>query len=168
MKDKILYSQGTKLSYTINEKYYNGEHYVWCSDKPYYGSDQPGNSDPVERSNRIITAIVSQDRHEQLIELNKEGIRKGALAKKKSRVITKRQQEEIAALIELSSLEDFTPIIYVIPFEKVKDDLIPVPADKKGSKYAVEYIIENLKNDSFEIINIGDACNLRRLMKKDV
>lgn len=33
MKNYVLYSQGTRLSYEINKKYYNDVHFVWCCEK---------------------------------------------------------------------------------------------------------------------------------------
>ena len=166
MKDKILYSQVTKLAFDINEKYYNGKHFVWCSDKPSYGSMQSGNSDPIERSNRIMTAICSQDAHEWLIEENKKGIKKGALYNRKKGIITKKTEQIIITRVNDASFEDFAPLIYVIPYDNVKDVIEVVPDDQKGSEESVEYRLYDLTTDQFDIINIGDAANLRRLVKR--
>lgn len=167
MKDTILYSQATEISYKINQKYYNDVHYVWCAEEPLGDYLQAGTSDPIERCNRILTAIYSGDCHEHLIDENKKGIRLGALVKKKAGIITKEQEEEIIALLRSAELSDFSPVLYIIPFDRVKDILEVAPDSEKASLTSVEYIIRNLKRCQFDIIHFNDAINLKRLLPKD-
>lgn len=165
MKDTILYSQATEISYKINQKYYNDTHYVWCAEEPLSGYLQAGTSDPMERCNRILTAIYSGDCHEHLIEENKKGIRLGALLKKKEGIITEEQEEEIIALLRSAELSDFSPVLYIIPFELVKDNLEIAPDSQKASSTSVEYIIRNLKHYQFDVIHFDDAINLKRILR---
>lgn len=51
MKNYVLYSQGTRLSYEINKKYYNDVHFVWCCEKIFFkGTKQPETSNPLKRA----------------------------------------------------------------------------------------------------------------------
>lgn len=165
MKEKMLYSQVTKIAYEIEQDYYGGIHYVWCCDMPTYGPSQPPTSDPIERCQRIISAIYSNDRHEALIEENKKSIRNGALYKCRDKVISNAQRKEITVKIKGAKIRDFSPLLLIIDYEKVRTRLIPVDPSDKASDISEEYKIIDLRNDEFDIVDFEKAINLDKLMK---
>lgn len=165
MTNKILYSQVTKIAYEIDEKYYNGKHFVWCTDKPEYGPSQPPTSDPTERCQRFLSAIYSDDSHEPFIEENKKGIKLGAFLMRKKGTITRKEEKEIISQVSGAKLEEFSPLILVIDYSSVAGRLINVCASAKASSKSVEYQINDLDDSEFEIIDMSKAVNLHKLMK---
>ena len=151
----LLYSTCTTLAYKIATRYYNDIHYVWCTEA-FNAMLQPGTSNPCVLCMRYLDQIIRKDRHAQEIDNNKAGIRKGAEAKKKQGVITEKQYEEICVRVAVAENEDFYPVIYLINKKAVKNRLRVVEPKDAASDSSIEYIIEDLKRNEFEIIRVKD------------
>lgn len=67
--------------------------------------------------------------------------------------ITSQALTAIENRVDNASFFDFFPVIYVIPYEKVKN-LIEDPKDKKANLNSNEFLIRELKSDCFDIIDI--------------
>ncbi|MGB2602072.1 MAG: hypothetical protein WBC78_00655, partial [Candidatus Sulfotelmatobacter sp.] len=65
----VLYSANSWLSYAIAERYYNGEHYVWCTPafdaRSRYSQEWhvPPTSSPFEIYNSLSEEVRRGDRH---------------------------------------------------------------------------------------------------------
>lgn len=154
MKNYVLYSQGTRLSYEINKKYYNDVHFVWCCEKIFFnGTKQPETSNPLKRAQKLIAEIITNDSHGIYIENNIKGIKAGAAIMKIEGKITSQALTAIENRVDNASFFDFFPVIYVIPYEKVKN-IIEDPKDKKANLNSNEFLICELKSDCFDIIDI--------------
>lgn len=154
----FLYSTGTLLSYRIAKKYYNDTHYVWCTTK-FNSKLQPPTSNPLTICRRYLEQSVTSDRHSHEIEQNKAGILKGAKIKYDNNIITKKQYIEIRSIVNSSEYKDFLPVIYIINSSKIKHKCKEIETEKKASDSSVEFIIEDLKYDEFEIIKIKDIID---------
>ena len=55
---RLLYSVGTKLAYRIDNWFYKGIHYVWCTDT-FHSDRQAPTSDPRTIANRFLKQIAS-------------------------------------------------------------------------------------------------------------
>ncbi len=154
-KSKLfLYSVNTWLAYKISELYYNNIHYVWCS--PHFNASNinPPSSNPKEIYWNLKKDIDGKDHHSSKIEQNKVGIIKGANIKKSQGIITDIQEQEIIDIVSVAEMEDFRPLIYIIPTEKVKGIINPVSYKFKADKFSQEYIIEELASDFFDIVDL--------------
>jgi len=161
IKDNLLYySTNTYLAYIINETFYNGMHYVWCS--PVFDSstlekyDVRKNIPPTSNPSKIYLALKSevdeQDYHSAKISSNKKGIKAGASIMLKNGKITDQEFGVIVDMVDKSSIRDFRPLIYLIPKEIVGERLEQVPVDQRANPLSVEYRILDLYNNEFEII----------------
>ena len=158
----LLYSTNTWLAYTVSEKYYNRVHYVWCT--PLFGDPQsqasrgrdvlPPSSNPYEIYRRLHEEVRSSDQHSAKIKENKTGILRGAASKREEGVITEQQQREIASIVELAEFRDFTPLLYLIPYERVSALLREVPISEKAHPLSKEYIIEQLPREHFDVVEL--------------
>lgn len=157
-KNFILYSTGTLLAYNIAKDYYNNIHYVWCTES-FDAALQPGTSNPRTLCSRYLDQIIKKDRHAIEINNNKAGILKGASAKLKQGIITDEQYHEISLKVRFSCPEDFYPVIYLINKKAVKGKLKVVNPDDKASDTSIEYIIDDLKRNEFELIRIKDMLS---------
>ena len=154
----VLYSTNTWLAYNITETYYSHEHYVWCS--PYFSSQAlsghdystPPTSTPCEIYNSILKEVISGDRHSFKVKENKVGILKGAYHKEKAGVITAKQRAEIAAIVKRAETRDFKPLLYIIPFNLVSNMIEEVSIQDRAHPFSVEYRIEYLPRQLFDII----------------
>lgn len=154
-KNPFLYSVGTQLAYKIAKRYYGNVHYVWCT--PEFNSlTQPLTSNPATICKRYLEQISTGDRHTKEIENNIVGILKGAKAKLNSGVIGKSEYNDIRSIVSVAEYEAFFPVLYIVESKKVKDRCIEVVVGDKASDNAVEYKVENLKEDEFEIISFKD------------
>jgi hypothetical protein len=147
----VLYSTNATLAYQIAEKYYG-----WCT--PCFssksGCEVPPSSEPMVIATRLWQDIIGRDKHSTKIEGLRIGIKLGATRKEATGVITPQQLLEINLMVDDAQFTDFKPLLFVIPFERVQSWLQPAPFTDKASYRSVEYIIESLPNDCFDVIKI--------------
>ena len=165
MENRMLYSQITKISYDIANKYYK-EFYVWCCEKPNYGPEQPASSNPILRCRQIMSDIITDDNHSSMIEENKNGIIKGASFKKKDGIITKSDEKDIMSKVRCAENKEFCPYLCVIPYDIVKDRLEAVEPQRKANSESNEYIIYDLKRDEFDLIEIDECADLNTILRR--
>ena len=158
IKELLLYSTGTKLSYKINKKYYNNIHFVWCTES-FDAALQPGTSNPRTLCTRYLEQIIKNDKHALEISNNKTGILKGATIKLEEGVIDKTQYDEICAKVACAENEDFYPVIYLINKKAVSKRLKIVDSKDKANNTSIEYIIEDLQQNEFELIKLEDVLS---------
>jgi hypothetical protein len=159
----LLYSTTTWLAYVIAERYYSGEHYVWCA--PVYDPRKqssvdmvlPPTSSPCEIYRGLYEETKRGDRHSTKIAENRVGILRGAAIKKNCGTITADQEREITAIVDMAEINDFRPLLYVIPFHQVSSIVQTVPVDRRAHPMSSEFLIERLPREYFDVleINIG-------------
>jgi hypothetical protein len=156
----VLYSTGTWLAFKIAEMFYGDHHFVWCT--PCFnptsvhgrGASVPPTSCPSTIYHSLFEEVQAGDRHSAKIKENKLGIVNGATQKKKSRVISDKQYLQIVEIMEAAAIQDFRPVIYVIPFAGVRRLVREVPVRKRAHPLAAEYIIEELPGNCFDLIEL--------------
>jgi hypothetical protein len=154
----ILYSTNTWLAYNVAERYFGQRHYVWCT--PFFDSIGYSNMDytiaptscPKEIYLGLHKEVSGGDRHSTKIEENKLGIMKGAALKKDAGIISEEQEAEIASIIATAERRDFRPLLYIIPYQKVSRIKRDVPVNDKAHPLSVEYVIESLPRNHFDVI----------------
>lgn len=157
-KNPFLYSVGTQLAYKIAKRYYKNVHYVWCTTK-FNSSKQPPTSNPATICKRYLEQIATGDRHTKEIENNMAGILKGAKMKLGCGIISKKEYNEIRSIVSVSEYEAFFPLLYIVDSKKVKDKCVEVVVEERASDAAVEYKIEDLNENEFEIISFKDVLS---------
>ena len=151
--DLFLYSVNSYLSYYINEKYYEGNHYVWCASS-FNGNINPPSSNPKDIYAAYKEDIRRNDKHSAQIKQNKLGILKGADAMFESGKITQDEKDDIIFLTNEADITDFTPVIYIID-KNIIDKKIKKPSlTEKAGKFSDEYQIYDLHTDEFDVIHI--------------
>ena len=168
MEPLILYSINSRLAYNINTKYYH-KHYVWCATKfntndlDALSRNNPASSNPIEIFKKYMSAINEKqnDKHfdaSYLIE-RINGIKLGLETNKD--LIGEETYQELRAEIDNQIKTDqiwgsLEPVIYIIPYSLVKDRVKRAPPSKTASLLSDEYIIEDLRDNEFDvIINLG-------------
>ena len=58
----------------------------------------------------------------------------------------------IIKIIDKATIQDFSPVIYLIPKELVKDKVKKVDIDDAANPLSPEYQIEELTHEEFELI----------------
>ena len=166
MDPLILYSINSHLAYSINKEYYR-KHYVWCATKfntnDLNAADRnnPPSSNPYEILKRYLTEIknAKEDVHHNpsyLIE-RITGVLTGLEVNKNKNIIDVDTYNQLKEIIETyrekgTIWNELRPLIYIIPFERVKDRVTKVPPSKTASISSEEYIIEDLKDEEFDVI----------------
>jgi hypothetical protein len=154
-KNSFLYSVGTQLAYKIAKEYYGNIHYVWCTTE-FNSLKQPPTSNPAIICKRYLEQITTGDRHTQEIMNNIAGILRGAKAKLDSGVINEKEYNKIRTIVSVARYEVFFPVLYIVDSKKVKDKCKEVKVKERASDDAIEYKIEDLKENEFEIILFKD------------
>ena len=157
-KTPFLYSVGTQLAYKIAKSYYGNVHYVWCTTE-FNSLQQPPTSNPATICKRYLEQIATGDRHTKEIESNIAGILRGAKAKLDNGVINKKEYNEIRSIVSVAEYEAFFPVLYIVESKKVKDKCVEVKVEERASDVAVEYKIEELKENEFEVIAFKDILS---------
>lgn len=156
----ILWSVNTELAWIINVKYYNDVHWVWCT--PDFGSsvstgnllNNPPSAQALKIYRALDEAAKGSDRHSPAISGNRMGLRRGVESKYAEGIIGESQRDDINYIIEETECIGFKPLIYVIPYEKVKDMVSTVAVEATASPYSTEYVIEELPGDMFTYIRL--------------
>jgi hypothetical protein len=159
-KPIVLYSANSWLGYKIADEYYRGQHYVWCT--PYFDSSSipsidytvPPSSSPIEIYRSLREDVKRGDRHSAKIAANKAGLLRGVEHKRAAGDVTDEQASEIASIVDASEPRDFRPLIFVIPFHLVQDKLRKVPVSQRAHPLSVEFIIDGLTRDCFDVIDL--------------
>lgn len=156
----LLYSASTWLAYAIAERYYGGVHFAWCS-PVYNGSSAephvniPPSSSPAEIYRSLAREVDRGERHSDSIANNRRGIKKGADAKLGASVITDAEHASIMGTLEHAEVRDFRPVLYVIPFDRVRGAVVDVPVHQRAHPLSVEYRVETLGRDCFDMLELG-------------
>jgi hypothetical protein len=154
----VLYSTNTWLAYAIAEQYYGGNHYVWCTphfdaaSMPSINYAVPPSSSPVEIYRALRKDVKSGDRHSAKILANKGGLSTGVGAKPEVREITQEEADEILSAIAVADTRSFRPVIFVIPFDLVRNRVENVPVGQRAHPLSAEFIIRRLPRKCFDII----------------
>lgn len=156
----ILYSTNTSLAFHIAERYYQRKHFVWCT--PFFNgrSDKgdagfvPPTSCPGDIYRSLYREWRAGDRHSTKIEQNKNGILRGAKARRNAGAIPEDHEQEISAIVERAHIADFEPLVYVIPYGRVSRLAKKVPISDRAHPLSDEYVIENLPRRLFDVIRI--------------
>jgi len=155
----VLWSTNPKIKHYIQQAYFGGTHFVWCSPAfdgqslPRYsiGHSQPPSSDPVSIYRNLHRAVSMGDQLDPKITRMKADMVARAIRQHDEGVITEEMRDEVVAIIESSTLKDWRPLIYVIPFDRVKGRHRLVPRNSRASMEP-EYQIVDLLDGEFEII----------------
>lgn len=152
----VLYSVGTHMVYKIAKLYYQDVHYVWCTTQ-FNSRKQPPTSNPATICRRYLEQIIWGDRHADELAKNIAGILRGADAKLKSNIITAKTHKQIQEIVALAEYKDFLPVIYVVNSRKVKGKCLEVSLPERASDESVEYKVETLRREEFQIIFLADV-----------
>ncbi|MDQ1593238.1 MAG: hypothetical protein QOG71_3865 [Pyrinomonadaceae bacterium] len=154
----ILYSTCTWLAYKIAQFFYRDEHYVWCT--PHFSADSlsswesstPPSSTPLDIYNAYHEEVIRGDRHGAHIAANKAGILRGAHLKANARIITKKQKAEIFTIVQKAELNDFRPLLFIIPYGLIQDIIEEVPVIERAHPLSVEFVIQQLPRNCFDVV----------------
>ncbi len=102
----------------------------------------------------LLRDVTSGDRHSHWIEKNRAGILNGAEVKHAAGVITDSERLQIRAIVELAEVRDFRPLLYVIPFQSVQDELLEVPPAERAHPMSKEYRLEALQRCNFDVVQL--------------
>jgi hypothetical protein len=155
----LLYSTNTWLAYAIAERYYDGVHFAWCS--PVYDGTRaaphitiPPTSSPAELYRTLMEEVRRGERHSEFIKRNRAGIVRGAAEKLQTSEITAARKTEIEEIVEDSHASEFRPVLFVMPFELVKDRIAEVPVRQRAHPMSVEYRVERLPRACFDMLEL--------------
>ena len=154
----VLYSTGTWLAYAIAERFYGGLHHVWCT--PFFAPEStlavnykvPPSSSPFAIYRGLRDDVACGDQYSTKIEANKAGILNGAQVKLAAGAIGQREATDISLIVEKAQTCDFAPLIFIIPFDGVRDRIHEVPVEQRAHPLSVEFVIESLPRERFDII----------------
>jgi len=148
----FLYSINSYLAYEINEKYYKGNHFVWCA--PLFDTENsPPSANPKDLFSRISQDVIKGDLHSPLIDQNKAGLRRGAENRKNQGLITLKDENEILSIIDNATIQVFRPVLYIIDRNKIKKRLENVTVGQRAGILSEEFKIDKLRTDEFDIID---------------
>jgi hypothetical protein len=82
------------------------------------------------------------------------GLLKGAKIKLERGGITLQEWDVIRDVINHASVADYRPLLYVIGYEAVKNDLLEVPVEQRAHPLSVEFRLEKLRRDQFEVLEL--------------
>ena len=156
----ILYSATTTLAYNINQRFYGDLHYLWCT--PHFNSSPsaatytvPPTSSPFEIYTTLAREVAGVDSHSEKIRLNKVGIKRGAQIMRQRGIITEAQLKQIYAVVRLSQIGLFKPLLCIISSLAAQKYCTEVDISKKANPLSHEFIAADLPRTAFDVIALG-------------
>ena len=73
--------------------------------------------------------------------------------------MTLKSYNEIRSIVSVADYEAFFPLLYIVESKKVKERCVEVATEDRASDNAVEYKIEDLKENEFEIVSFKDILS---------
>lgn len=113
----------------------------------------PPTSCPGAIYHQLDAEVRAGDRHSGKIKENRDGIRRGANAMLLGGMIDEDEHREIEQMVQNASVQEFRPLIYVIPTHLVSDRLGRVAVAERAHPLSVEFVIERLPRTSFDVID---------------
>ena len=147
----FLYSTNPVFAHHLAEKYNDGKHYVWCSDK--YDPGGAPSSSPCDLFITLKKDCDREDTHSSHIHRYRKAFRKLATSWEAEGKITKDEKDEIITEINSKSWNIWRPQLYIISRELVEKagKLSPVPAHSRAA-LCEEWKIAGLDSCEFDII----------------
>jgi len=159
----VLYSTNAYIAYMINERYYQGLHYVWCSEvfdaraQYAYGphASIPPSSSPGEIYKAMREDVRRGDWHSENLKRLRKSILEGAKAKLGAGEITQLQYDEIRRVLKRALLTDFRPVLYIMPYQGVAKLVEEVPIEERAHPLSLELRISALPRTFFDVIEVS-------------
>lgn len=157
----ILYSTNTWLAYAIAERFYGGVHFAWCS--PVYDGAMaarhvniPPSSSPAELYRALWEDARRGERHSALFVSKLKGVRSGARLRTQSGEISSEVELEIGEMVRRAHPSELRPVLYLIPFDRVRDRVVPVSVADRAHPFSVEYKVSALPRSCFDLMEWRD------------
>jgi len=157
MAPLILYSAQSWIAYALNEEFYEHYHYVWCS--PFLNPEQDAltthffadTSVPGRIYKFLNEEATKRTSSRQWIKRNKVGLLNGVKSKKAEGVIDEKTAKALVQYILDAKPLDFRPVLYIIPYAKVKKSIEVIAPGKGAHPLSVEYRVRRLPRKSFDV-----------------
>lgn len=153
----VLYSANSSLAYEIAEQFYGGRHFVWCAPNwkiSHVGvrTVNPPSSHPLRIYRELADAAVNDDQHCAKLRQNRLGILRGAEEHLANGSITQDSFDIIVEMIEHAKAPEFNPLLYVIPFARVEDRVVPARPTERANVLSREFKIRDLASAEFDVL----------------
>lgn len=155
----ILYSTVTQLAYHVAQHFYSGTHYAWCAPAPSADAfvvQNPPSSDPISLYWRYKRDIDGGDSHSDLIARQRRGIARGAVVKAELGIISADERSQIEGMAQAAPLGDFRPLLFVMPYSRVRNLARPASLDDRARASSREFIVEALPRDCFDVLRLEE------------
>lgn len=153
----ILYSTNTWLAYAVAERFYGGVHHAWCS--PVYDARSaaghvniPPSSSPAEIYRALAEDARRGERHSALFATKVRGVLAGAERKLEEGVISREQHDEIEEMAARAHPGELRPVIYLIPYDRVRERVVEVSLALRAHPFSVEYQVPALPRSCFDVL----------------
>jgi len=159
----VLYSTNAYIAYMINERYYKGFHYVWCSEvfdaRAQYAYGPHASIPPSSSPGEIYKAMREDVRRGGLHSANVERLRRtiayGATSKFDAREISEAQYHDIGKILKTAPIADFRPLLYIIPYQCVAQLVQDVPIEERAHPLSLELKVSALPRKFFDVIEVN-------------
>jgi hypothetical protein len=162
MANALLYSTNVFLKFQIQERYCKGIHHVWCSENcdsktlsVYSAGALVGpSSNPADIYRELKRDVDGKDKHSAKIGAQKATLAGLAVTWEAAGEISALEKDEILYLVDTVDFSYWRPLLYVIPrTATIEARLQPVDIAKRAG-FGNEFIIEDLKRDEFDIVEL--------------
>ncbi|MBW3572801.1 MAG: hypothetical protein KY467_17025 [Gemmatimonadetes bacterium] len=155
----LLYSTNTWLAYAIAERYYAGVHFAWCS--PVYDGTRadahvniPPSSSPADLYRLLQDEVERGEQHSLVLRAKRDGLLRGANRRRAEGLINHTQFDDIKRTVEGSPLNDFRPVLYVIPYDRVRGTVVEASIEERAHPFSIEYKVNPLPRDCFDMLEL--------------
>ena len=148
----LYYSTSTRLSYRITKRYFGGHFYVYCTEDYDPEVTNPHLSSLAALYQYYRAVAEGDDRGSDKVFALRSKLKEAGLHRRDNGEIAQASYDALAWEADNSHSRDFAPILYLIRRDAVRDRLQEVTVDKRANPDSIEYIIDGLREEEFELI----------------
>lgn len=156
----VLYSTNTHMKFRIQRDFLGDVHYVWCSpvfdstslNRYARGALTPPSSDPKSIYGELAAAVRRADDHAPKIASQKAMLSALAVDLHNKGSLTPDERDEIVAIVQGAHIDDWRPLLYVIPCTApIGARATLVPRANRAS-YEEEFTVSDLTQAEFHVL----------------
>lgn len=158
----FLYSTNPWVKLHVQRNYRGDIHYVWCGEHADSRAADPGSlsaltppsSNPAEIYADLRQAVARTDTHnakvrdvrDSYLGLTTKWVADGSMSDI--------QRDEVVAILRSGDMRIWRPVLYVIARHVVDSGRLKLVAPAMRAGFAPEYIIEDLRGDEFDAVEL--------------
>ncbi|HEX6370789.1 MAG TPA: hypothetical protein VF006_17865 [Longimicrobium sp.] len=114
----------------------------------------PPISSPADLYRLLRDEVERGELHGAVLEEKRKGLLRGADARLAQGMIGDAERNAIEQTVDTSPLQAFRPVLYVIPYDRVKGTVVEASVEERAHPLSIEYKVNPRPRECFDILEL--------------